>query len=278
MALPSPRTFTQSTPRFLLHPPVCQLQNYWWLEACLPPPQLPPPHGCGDPQSPQGLCPVVSGRNLGELYSLSSLGLGSWAGAPDGGKITCSFPVVRNQANCPASQAHSNTLWQNPGPWLCTHLLVGSKSQTADKGLLLAPPLWREGQRNSIGLCPSPVVPGGRPRTPRDWEGLGPDPEACHPEPRVLGPPVRPPPAALLTSRAIEEGTSEAILQHSAISVLGLPSHLAWPPVTELLPQWPRVASTFSSGPPRPCHSQWSCPCILWLPQLELEHTSPIGC
>lgn len=45
------------------------------------------------PQSPQGLGPVVSGRNLGELCSLSSLGLVSCVGAPDGGKSHVVFKL-----------------------------------------------------------------------------------------------------------------------------------------------------------------------------------------
>lgn len=105
------------------------------LEARLPPPQpiSPTPHGCGDPQSPQGLGPVVSGRNLGELCSLSSPSLGSWAGTPDYGKSHVVFTLLETK-ELVASCTHGQTLSGRPQVSQLWEPLPGTV-QTADKVL-----------------------------------------------------------------------------------------------------------------------------------------------
>lgn len=60
------------------------------------------PHHCGDPPAPQGLDPVVSGKNLGELCSLSSPDLGYWVG-PWTVENHMWFLSIRNPEDCSAS-------------------------------------------------------------------------------------------------------------------------------------------------------------------------------
>lgn len=134
---------------------------------------------------------MVSGRNSGELCSLSSPGLGSWAGAQDCGKSHVVFklsetkkiirPVVRTTRHClgdPGSPGSGN---HPPGEPEQIYPLVTSRLQT--EGVSRAPPPRppppeREEQRDWVGLGPSSLVPGGRLRTPGDWEGLVLDPGA----------------------------------------------------------------------------------------------------
>ena len=127
---------------------------------------------------------MVSGRNSGELCSLSSPGLGSWAGAQDCGKSHVVFklsetkkiirPVVRMTRHClgdPRSPGSGN---HPPGEPEQIYPLVTSRLQT--EGVSRAPP--EKEQRDLVGLGPSSLVPGGRLRTPGDWESLVPDPGA----------------------------------------------------------------------------------------------------
>ena len=132
---------------------------------------------------------MVSGRNSGELCSLSSLGLGSWVGAQDCGKSHVVFklsetkkiirPVVRTTRHClgdPGSPGSGN---HPPGEPEQIYPLVTSRLQT--EGVSRPPPRSahppkREEQRDWVDLGPSSLVPGGR--TPGDWEGLVLDPGA----------------------------------------------------------------------------------------------------
>lgn len=91
---------------------------------------------------------MVSGRNSGELCSLSSPGLGSWAGAQDCGKSHVVFklsetkkiirPVVRTTRHClgdPGSPGSGN---HPPGEPEQIYPLVTSRLQT--EGVSRAPP------------------------------------------------------------------------------------------------------------------------------------------
>lgn len=103
---------------------------------------------------------MVSGRNSGELCSLSSPGLGSWAGAQDCGKSHVVFklsetkkiirPVVRTTRHClgdPGSPGSGN---HPPGEPEQIYPLVTSRLQT--EGVSRAPPAApREGGAERLG-------------------------------------------------------------------------------------------------------------------------------
>lgn len=115
------------SPHASSHTPVFRLLDYsWpWKPASRPPqPGAPLPTAAVTPHSPQGLGPVVSGRNLGELCSLSSLGLGSRAGA-----LTVENPKCFSSCQKPRKLFCWLCTWQDTVrrpqvPWLRNHLLV----------------------------------------------------------------------------------------------------------------------------------------------------------
>lgn len=173
------------SPRASSHIPVFRLLNYSrpWKPASRPLSQAAPLPTAA--VTPQGLGPVVSGRNLGELCSLSSLGLGSQAGA-----LTVENHKWFSSCQKPRKLFCRLCTWQDivrtpQGPWLRNHLLVAPVARLQTR-VASSRSHQREGQRAGLAwvLLPSS---GHRPRTLGGWDALGLDPGACCPEPRVLG-------------------------------------------------------------------------------------------